>query len=259
MKHIKRKFLNEIELKRKENEAPLHELLGSQDITTEMIDNAEIPKDSVPWLMSDDSIYSGFQVKINGKKKIIPEPDSILVYYSTAYFNYKALDESRKKVIERTKQTIGGESAIDELYEYFGLVSCVVIFLFMTVEGTMNRCIPENYIYKTESSTKTEIYTKEQIERYFTFDKKLKVLNEITNKDFRHGYGIKYQHITNLKNFRDDIIHTKSENQGETASNHNFRRAFAFDFTNAMIAVRDFCNFYLNKDFIVDCPCSKDW
>ena len=259
MKHIQRRFLNQMDIKQKENEPPLHELLRSGDVTTEMMDEAKVPKGMVPFFMSDDKVFSGFQVKIDGKKKIIPEPDSLLVYYSTAYFNYKALAESRKNVIERTRQTIGGEPAIDELYEYFGLVSCVVIFLFMTVEETMNRCIPDDYVHKNEMSSKTEIFTKPQIERHFSFDKKLKVLNEISKKDFHHSFDMKYKHIINLKNFRDDIIHTKSESQGDTANNHNFRKAFNFDFENAMLAVRDFCNFYLKKDFIVDCPCSKDW
>lgn len=224
-----------------------------------MMNNVNIPENFIPYFMTDDSIYSGFQIIVNGKKRVIPEPDSILIYYSTAYFNYKGLDDSKKKVIERTQQTIGGEPAIDELYEYFGLVSCVIIFLFMSVEGTMNRCIPDAHIHKIETTNKTEIFTKGQIERYFSFEKKLKVLNEITHKDFHKSFGMKYQHIINLKNFRDDIIHTKSDNQGQTASNHNFRRAFEFDFTNAMLAVKDFCNFYLKQDFIVDCACSNDW
>lgn len=258
MKHIKRKFLNEVILNRKENEPPLHELLRSKNGES-IMDNTEIPKGLVPFFLTDDSMYSGFQVKINGKKRIIPEPDPILVYYSTAYFNFKALDESQKKVIERTQQAIGGEPAIDELYEYFGLVSCVVIFLFMAVESAMNRSIPNDYIYKDELRNKTETYTKEQIEKYFSFEKKLKTINVITHKDFHLRFGKKYQHIINLKDFRDAIIHTKSENQGEIAHNHNFRRAFQFDFLNTMISVKDFCNFYLKEDFIIDCPCSKDW
>jgi len=259
MKHIRRKFLNEIELKRKDNEPPLHELLRVKATPGEMINNPRIPKGYIPYFLTDDSMYTGFQVKINGQKRIIPEPDSILVYYSTAYYNYKALDESKKKVIKSTEQPVGSEPAIDELYEYFGLVSCVIIFLFMSVEGTMNRCIPEKYIHEKRMANKTETYNKEQIERYFSFERKLEVINEITQKNFHQSFGMKYQQIINLKHFRDDIIHTKSSNQGQIASNHNFRRAFQFDFTYSMIAVRDFCNFYLKNDFIVDCPCSKDW
>jgi hypothetical protein len=45
MKHIKRKFLNEVTLNRKENEPPLHELLGSKSDTTAIMDNPEIPRD----------------------------------------------------------------------------------------------------------------------------------------------------------------------------------------------------------------------
>ncbi len=205
MKHIRRKFLNEKPLKRKENEAPLHEALISKGFTTEMMNNAKISNDSIPYFLTDDAIYTGFQVKINGKKRIIPEPDSILVYYSTAYFNYKALDDAKNKVIEKTQQTIGGEPAIDDLYEYFGLVSCVIIFLFMSVEGSMNRCIPDDYTYKNEMAKKTETYSKGQVERYLSFENKLKVINEITHKNFHQSFGIKYQHIINLKKFRDDI------------------------------------------------------
>jgi len=259
MKHIQRRFLNEVKLKRKENERPLHELLGSNGITNEMMDKARVPKDFVPFFLTDDSMYSGFQAKIDGKKRILPEPDPILVYYSTAYWNYKGLDTSKKKVIDKIQQTIGGEPIIDELYEYFGLVSCVVIFLFMSLEGSMNRCIPEGYIDVNEMASKTESCTKDQIERHYSFEKKLKVINKIKHKDFNHSFGIKYQHIINLKNFRDDIIHTKSINQGETAMNHNYRKAFEFDYRSSMEAVRGFCNFYLGDDFIIDCPCSKDW
>ena len=132
-----------------------------------------MPKNFVPFFLAEDAMYSGFQAKINGKKRIIPEPDQILVYYHTAYANYKSLEESKNKLIDRTEQTLGTEPAINELYDYFGIVSCVVIFLFNAVEATMNRCIPDDYIHTKELSHRTEKYSKGQIERYFTFDNKL--------------------------------------------------------------------------------------
>ncbi len=174
-------------------------------------------------------------LKLMVKKWLSQNLIPILVYYSTAYFNYKALTDSRKKVFQKIDQTIGSESAIDELYEYFGLVSCVAIFLFMSLEGAMNRCIPDDYIHENKTATKTEIHSKWQIERFFSFENKLKVINAIKHKNFQLSYGKKYQHIINLRNFRDDIIHTKSENQGESSRNHNYRRAFEFDFTNACL------------------------
>ncbi len=75
MKHIKRKFLNEVKLERKDNEPPLSEVLRAKSVTTKSTNNATIPKDFIPFFITDDSIYTGFHVKINGKKMVVPEPD----------------------------------------------------------------------------------------------------------------------------------------------------------------------------------------
>ena len=256
MKHIKKKFLNQVSISQEINEL-LDKEIGAKKID---ISKQKIPKGFVPFFTTyDNLLYSAFQVKIGSKTRIIPEPDPILVYFHTAYSNYKSIPEVKNKLIEQTETTLGTEPAINELYEYFGLVSSYVIFLFTAIESTMNRCIPKDYIHTAILTNKTEIHSKEQIERNFSFERKLKVLNEITGKNFEKNYKMKYQHLINLKNFRDDIIHTKSVNQGETAVNHNYRRAFNFDYENTIKAVKDFCNYYIGKDLIVDCDCSKDW
>jgi hypothetical protein len=70
MKHIKRKFLNEVSLPRKNDEQPLHELLGSKGINAATMNDMKIPKDYLLYFLTDDSMYTGFQVNINNKKKL---------------------------------------------------------------------------------------------------------------------------------------------------------------------------------------------
>lgn len=258
MKHIQKRFLNEINIGQ-----PVADLLNNykNEGSLEPVSIESIPKDYIPYFTTDDNkFYQAFQLKINGKTRIIPEPDPILLYFHTAYTNYRLLDDAKRKLLDLTEITLGKEPAINELYEYFGMISSVVIFLFTTIEATINRCVPYDYSYTRVSKNKTEIFNKEQIERALSFDEKIKqVLTNVTNKNFEKSHPLIFKHILNLKLFRDDIIHTKSHGQGISSEKHNYSRAFSFDYDKTIQSVKEFCNFYIKPDFIVDCPCSQDW
>jgi hypothetical protein len=258
MKHIKKKFLNEIELT-----PEVIETLHNSPMRVELDENFKnIPKQAkgkVPFFTTYDNLfYQGFFLKVQGKIRVIPEPDPILVYFHAAYVNYVNLVQTKKKLLELTEITLGSEPAINELYEFFGQVSTFVIFLFTTIEACMNRAIPSTFIYVRPTNKSTENFTKEQIERHISFGDKIKyVLPSATGKDFFKNYKLKFQQIENLKVFRDDIIHTKQTENG--AASHNYRKAFDFDYMKALTAVKDFCNFYIKDDFVIDCECNKEW
>lgn len=258
MKHIEKRFLNEMSIGK-----DVANLLNDLPpvLVNESSDIKNLPDNCVPYFIThDDKFYQAFQFKVDGKIRIIPEPDPILLYFHTAYVNYRNLGDAKDKLLKLTEVTLGKEPAINELYEYFGMVSCVIIFLFTTIEATMNRCIPMTYTYRRETKNKTELYTKNQIEQVISFDDKLKfVLTDVTKKNFEKAHPLMYKHIQNLKSFRNDIVHTKSNAQGNEPEKHNYNRAFKFDYDKTIEAVKEFCNFYIRPDFIIDCPCSKNW
>lgn len=153
-----------------------------------------------------------------------------------------------------------GEPMINEWYEYFGLSSGFVIFLFTTLEAFINRCIPKYYEYKRSDNKKTEIYNKYQIEEFVSFKEKITIiLPDIKSKNFYKDHPPTSQHITNLKEFRDSIIHTKTSKEG-TTYDYLFKKALDFKYEETINAVALFCNYYHpDNKYIVECSCSQDW
>lgn len=93
----------------------------------------------------------------------------------------------------------------------------------------MNRWIPKDYTYKRITTRKTELFSKNQIEEFIPFDEKLKdVLADATKKNFASQHPKKYTHISNLKEFRNMIVHTK-EAEGESTYDYVFKKALTFN------------------------------
>jgi hypothetical protein len=131
--------------------------------------------------------------------------------------------------------------------------------LYSSIEAFVNRKIPEDYIYKQNGGGKcTKIYDSSQIQRWVSLEEKIeKILNEIEKKSFKKNYPLKQQHIQNLKEFRDSIVHTKKENLYSEYESL-FRKALSFKYEQTILSVMDFINFYENG-FIEECPCESNY
>ena len=64
--------------------------------------------------------------------------------------------------------------------------------------------------------------------------------------------------IWNLKEFRDDIIHTKQEDNNMLRYEGLIKKSLNFKYDKALISVASFMNFY-KKDYIVECNCGGDF
>lgn len=256
MKHIKKKFQ--------------FERLIPQDVLNSLspqvlplsgfaLKGNKIPKGKEALLVFEtNKVVKAFNVNLSGKCFFIPEPDPVLIYFNNSYVNYKDIQSVKSKVFKvlDTKLT---EEIANHLYHYFGLTTGFVIFLFTAIEAFINRQIPDAYIYKKSTARNTEIYNKDQIQRYLSFDDKLKnILKETSSKDFAAHYPIKYQHIINLKEFRDSIVHTKANASGQTQFDYLYKKALSFKYEETMAATRDFMNYY-EPNYIEDCDCGSDW
>lgn len=257
-KHILKKFLHETELP----EDVIEELKSSTLLKPikEIPISYKIPKDTVPYLTTEDNkFFKAFAFRHGKKVKLIPEPDPILVYFHAAYLNYIQIKHKKDEIFNRLDDTKIGENIIKELYDYFSVTSGFVILLFTAIEALMNRCIPTDYQYKRTLSKKTELFSKKQIEDYIPFDEKLNsVLYDVTGKSFQKQHPIKYTIITNLKEFRNMIVHTK-ETENQSTYDYLYKRALNFDYATALDVTKDFCNFYTKPDFIEECSCSQNW
>ncbi|MBI2270134.1 MAG: hypothetical protein HYU69_07215 [Bacteroidetes bacterium] len=144
------------------------------------------------------------------------------------------------------------------MYNYYGLTSGFVIYLFTSIESFINQLIPDNYSFKKEQSKKTEIFNKSQIQEHLDFKTKItEVLPDVTKKNFFQKSTSSNQRIWNLKNFRDDIVHTKHEDN-PLRYEKLIKTALNFDYNKTLESVAAFMNFY-RKDYIIECGCGVDY
>ncbi len=260
MKHIKKKFRFEKQLSDSEF-AEFEENHTSRNINE--VVNFKPQANQKCYLMTDNKfIIESFFMNLHGNKVYIPEPDPTLIYYNNAYFYFKDINKQKIEIntcfVSASNKYITDEIK-HKLYNYYGVCCGCVIFLFLTIESMINRTIPDEYVYLIENKNKTESYNKDQIQRHITFDEKYgKIISKIIGKSFEKQYPKKHQILINLKNFRDLIIHTKTQNNDNTPYAHIFKHSFYFKYEEAMDVVKDFVNF-LQPDFIEECPCEKDF
>lgn len=202
-----------------------------------------------------------FLYQNNGENLVIPIPDLSLVYFDSAY-NLNRLRKEQQKELNKKIKSIGkevlNESAINEIYRYYGYSSSCLISLFTAIEGFINHILPDDKNYEKDCGHKTEVYTKSQIQNGLTFDEKTrKVLPYFFNKDFFKKPTTNTQHIFNLKELRDEIVHPKSE-KNLASQEILMKRLLKFDYEKTMEAVASFMNFY-HPNFIVECGCGLDF
>ena len=257
MKHIKKKFQFEKQLSREDL------IIMGQNwkiVSYSTSSKEKLPKGAQCHLITDtDKSILAFQINLNGKQFFIPEPDPVLIYFNSAYGNFMHIKKQKSKLVSVLNQGVMTEAIIGDLYQYFGLTNGFVIFIFTAIEAFINKSIPDNYIFSVERSNRTESYNKDRIQRHLSFDDKLnKVLQEIKGKCFSKNHPLKYQHINNLKEFRDIIVHTKDSKEGSTAFDYIYKKALSFKYEETLHATRDLLNYY-QPDYVEECPCGKDW
>lgn len=259
MKHIKRRFFFQKNSEQINFEQPHFEQIDLQKTEVSQQHLSE-NKNSIVFMETVDNIViGGFVHKIEGKHLIFPVPDPTLVYFNNAQLSLAQISAQRKKLLEKLNNSLTlSEPAIHEIYNYHGLISGFVIFLFTAIESFINQMIPDDYIYTDVQKHKTIIYNKTQLQEHVDFKTKItKVLAEITNKDFFRKSTPTNQQIWSLKKFRDDIIHTKQE-EDLLRYQSIIKRSINYDYNKSLTSVAKLMNFY--KDgYIVECDCESDF
>lgn len=257
MKHIKRKFLFHDYLQKKEINK--FDYFDTKEIDQKFLKKVE--KDNFIVLETDsgDKIFS-FSYNDNGTNCMIPVPDFSLVNYNFAYSLNIQRKEHRKNLVKNLANlNIANEISNSYAYDYQGTASSCIICLFTSIECFINDIIPEGFKYEVITERKTEIYDKKQIQFSISFmDKLTKVLPKALNgKNFFLKRTPTNAHIYNLRDLRNDIIHTKSDKTG-----HNnveiMKRLLNFKYDETLNATFKLFNFY-KENFIEECNCEDNW
>lgn len=201
-----------------------------------------------------------FPHNYHGKMLTVPMPDLTLVYYDFAY----KLNMTRKELVKEMAAKLSSvetfsEANSDLLYNFYGHSSSCIINLFTTIESFVNSLLPNDKEYRKISNNKTEIFNREQIQKNISFMEKVKeVLPQMLDgKNYYTNVTTSNHFITNLKEVRDMIVHTKSDDLGKSQV-EIFKKLLNYKYDETFEAVRNFINFY-KEGYIVDCPCEKDF
>lgn len=257
MKHIKKRFLFEFDNDQlKENEGfdfiPKDKNFDHRTLNSE--------KNKIVFLVTDEKkAIGGFVYKARGKNYVLPVPDPTLIYFHNAQSSIARINKLKSDLLKKLDPTYElSETAIKEIYEFYGETSGFVIFLFTSIESFINQTIPDNYVFKKEFSKKTELYNKRQIQESMDFRTKItEVLNEATGQSFFGNQTPTNQLIWNLKEFRDNIVHTKPKDTDLLKYENLIKTSLNFKYEETLHAVAKFMNFY-KHDYIIECGCGAE-
>jgi hypothetical protein len=256
MKHIKKKHLFQEKgtLKNLENIAEVIKTVDASIIKKSKNKDSFIETE-------DGDFIKTFVFNRKGIPAIIPIPDLTLVYYDSAY-NLNVFRKEQEinlfdKVLVKNEKL--GEQAINEIYRYYGYSSSCIISLFTTLESFVNHIIPHDKPYVKTLKNKTETYDKNQIQNHIQFDEKIKDVLPFffDGKNYFKNPTKNTQHIENLKNIRNEIVHPKSEITFRTQE-ELVKRLLNFKYEATFDAVAAFINFY-KPDYIKECDCGVDF
>lgn len=259
MKHIKKRFY----FNNKKDQLGVNEKNAEFFNLDDGFDDKQLigRKGTIAFIQLEDSddLIGGIVNNVNGKNYIIPIPDPTLIYFNNAQLSLKDIKNEKSELLKKLNFSgVMRENSINEIYTYFGRTSGFVIFLFTAMESFLNQMIPDDFLFHNELPRKTEIYNKKQIQENLDFKTKItKVLKSATGKDFFQKSTPANQIIFRLKDFRDDIIHTKDD--GEIMKYDKIlKNALEFPYDKALVSVAKFMNFH-RKDYIVECGCGADF
>ncbi|WP_282147549.1 hypothetical protein [Algibacter lectus] len=258
MKHIKKKFLLSLKL-----EKDAQEYLKTIESDKKVIDNIvkQDFKDYVPHVITEDgSFIQTFKYKRNNKTLFVPEPNPIVIYFSNSQVFLKSLNDSRDELFgDLTKNNDVG-NVLNSSYRFFGFASNFVTSLFNALEAFINSQIPNDFEYKKVDKKSTEIFNKEQIQRYIQFDEKIKkVVPQITNKSFHRHYSHKFEILKKFKDLRDKVVHTKADQKTTPNYYQNlFTELLDFDYNQTILTTKEYINYY-QENLIEKCDCGQDY
>ncbi|HXD94531.1 MAG TPA: hypothetical protein VNX01_15095 [Bacteroidia bacterium] len=255
MKHVRKKFVNATKLS--ENVVKVLDSAKPNFEAVSKIQETNYANHAVFIQTDGDELIQAFKYFKGKQPYLIPEPNPIVIYFETGRQSFKQIPETREKLFSELDQIY---STLNNFYPFYIHASTCVVFLFNSIEAFINGVIPNNYVYSRKLKNKTESFDRQQIQSTIPFEEKIKnVIFDITKKSFHSEFGNKYENIKKLKDFRDAIMHTKSDD-GKPPKVYEdlYTCALDFNYTATIQHVRDFLNYY-QPGIIEDCSCGQDF
>lgn len=202
-------------------------------------------------MVFNDQIIFAFDFIKDKERYFIPEINPTTIFYSNAVMSHRKLVFFREELLLNSPSIKNLNKPVNpNLFgNYFQLASNCIINLQTTVESFVNRQIPEDKKFLDINGQEFEPSI---------FHKLDKVLPEIKNRKFKSKFKRDNFRIRKLIELRNEIIHLKPvKEKTNTKYKDVYRRLLKFDFTNSIMSVKKFINFY-EPGLIEECDCNKE-
>ncbi|CAM3513848.1 hypothetical protein [Zobellia roscoffensis] len=199
----------------------------------------------------DNSLIYGFDYAFENDKLFIPEINPTTIFYSNAVMSHRNLVFFRKELKEKSPSLKHQQKPLNpNLFgHFFQLASNCIINLQATVESFANRQIREDHKFIDKSGKKFEPSLFHKID---------KALPEIKGIRFKSKFKQDNYRIRKLIELRNEIIHLEPIRQvTNTKYKITYRRLISFDYTQTILSVEKFVNFY-EPNLIEKCECKNE-
>lgn len=201
----------------------------------------------------ENEFVYGFDYFYNDDKIIIPELNPVMIFYSNALMSHRKLIMFRNELLINSP-TIKNykKHNIDpnKFGDFFRMATNCIVNLQSTLESFVNRMIPDEHLFLD----KNEIPFEPTI-----FHKLDKALPVIKKRRFKSKFKKHNNQIRLLIELRNELIHLNpTQENTNTKYKVVYRKMLKFDYTQAIIAVENFVNFY-EPNLIEHCSCGKEF
>lgn len=224
----------------------------SKEIAQKHIKSKEILKGYDLMIAFENSIIFGFEHLNKNERLIIPELNPTTIFYSNAVMSHRNLILAREELFHKSPTYKNYQKPINpKLFgTFFQLSSNCIINLQSALESFANRQIPENHTFLDKNNEEFEPSLFHKID---------KALPDIHNRRFKSKFKKDNIIIRKLIELRNEIIHLEPiKETTNTRYKTVYRKLLNFEYTKAIISVRNFINFY-EPDLIEECSCNKEY
>lgn len=199
----------------------------------------------------EDSVIYAFDYLDVKNKIIIPELNPTTIFYSNAIMFHRNLVKSKETLLKESPNLKEMNKQVDPKIfgTFFQFAANCLINLQSTIESFANRQIPENYFINDDG----EEY---EVSIFHKIDT---VLPTIKEKKFKQAFKRDNFRVRKVIELRNEIIHLKPiKDSTNTQYKETYRKLIKFDFPRAILAVKNFVNFY-EPELIEECTCGKEY
>jgi hypothetical protein len=235
--------------RQKDNRAVFKNMPPSTPMTEEEYRNHFLDPKGAFMYVTDDNVYGVCKLWYKEFPFLLLEPNPVTFYYSVAYDVMHQFVECHKRlsdIIYNEADSAKAEKQLAVAYSYvFKVTSIGIIFSYLTVEAFLNQQLPEH----KSIMFKGKEYSKDKIERYFSFDQKMDfIIPELAGRNFKLVHPRQRKILEELKYFRNQLIHLKQKRgSGFTKYEELYQDIINYDLRRAVNVVKAFVNFYYPK------------